>query len=434
MSKAPNVDRDLECAMAAEAVYAYERYMVLGVSPDDFATTEPKWVIEAAAEAWEVDGVVNLETVCKALQRVGRLVRVGGADGLAALLAAPGVADVDRLVALRRLRSVRDAALKVVVAADQGDLHASLAALGEAQTTAIDSGRARAIDGYELGVKMLEQFTNRSREESLVHPGFEIMEEALGSLPLGGMTVVGGATNVGKSSFALGMMIRAAFRNVTCGYVSCEDPADVVSSRLVSDFSGVSSRKLMTGKVNEDEWHAVTRAYGPLANVQGRMWFAFAIGGTEIDVCAAMSRCAMNGAKIVIVDYVQAIESSKRQQDRRNEVRWLCARLKAHAQKLNVHLVLLSQLARPTKGSEGKEPTKHDLKEAGDLENAAEYIVLIWRDREDDMAEINAKLAKSKIGNVGARWQLARNGRTGRLEEVEGSYKSAGKLRQDGQL
>lgn len=434
MSQAvPNADADLEWAMAAEAVYAHDRYLALAVNAEDYGFEEPRYVAEAAREAWEVDGAVTLETVAKALQRTGKLLRVGGPDGLAAKLHAPAVPDVERLVELRRLRAVTAAATTVLLAAERGDLQAALGALGEAQTTALDGNRVQAHEGFEMGQRQLERLQQRRHATALVHPGFEYLELATGSLPLGGMTVLGGGTNVGKSSFALELMAKAAERSVVSGYVSCEDPEPIVSARLVSVYSGLSSRKLMTGAIADHEWPRLGAAHEPMREMRGRMWFAFAVGGSDVDVCAAMSRCAMQGAKIVIVDYVQAVESSKRQQDRRNEIRWLAARLKAHAQRLNVHLVLVSQLSRPTKGDEAREPSKHDLKEAGDLENAADYIVLLWREREDDFAELRAKLAKSKLGNVGATWKLARHERTARLEEVEGTYESAAQRRKKAQ-
>lgn len=431
---APNVDHELECAMAAEAVYAYERYMPLGISPADFSSAALQGVVAAAAEAWEVDGAVNLETTAKALQRAGKLGALGGAEGLAHLLASPAVVDHERFVELRRLRLLREAALRIVLESERGDLQAALSALGEAQTNAIESGRnTHAVDGFEMGLALLKAIQELRQSASLVHPGLELLQRAAGDLPLRSLTVLGGGTNTGKSSVALEMLIKASARNVTCGYVSCEDPETVVSARLLSVYTGLSSRKLAMGNITtREEWEQLTSGYGPLEKLRGKLWFSFAVGGTEIDVCASMSRLAARGSRLIVVDYVQAIDSSKRQQDRRNEIRWLCARLKSHADRLNVALVLVSQLGRPPKGDEQREPTKHDLKEAGDLENAAEFVVLIWREREDDFEPVKIKLAKSKFGNIGATWQMVRNARSARLEEDMDSYESAAKKRQGG--
>lgn len=432
MTTAANVDMDLERAMVAEAVYAHERYLAFGVGAQEYSSAELRGIAEAAHEAWEVDGTVTLETVGKALQRVGKLGGLGGVEGLAKALTSPAVADPERFVELRRLRDVHDAAMAVAKAARAGSLDAALAALGQAQTTAVDAGRVEVLDAFDLGTKLLEALQQKKLHTAFVHPGLECVQRCMGDMPLGCMTVLGGGTNVGKSSIALKLLVAAAQRNVGCGFVSCEDAPILMSSRLLSEFSGLSARKLASGRIDpHTEWSNVVRTVEPLREISPRLGFAFAVGGTEIDVCAAMSRLAMRGAKIIVVDYVQAVQSSKAQQDRRNEVRWLSARLKAHAQRLNVHLLLLSQLGRPPKGEDHREPSKHDLKEAGDLENAADWIFVIWREQEDDFAPIHVKLAKSKNGNVGARFQMERD-QAGVLRELPDSYQSAQQQRQDG--
>lgn len=426
-------DLALECAMAAESVFSFERYLALGAAPADYAYEHCRAVVEAAQSAWDADGSVSAGTVARELQRAGKLAGLGGQSGLAELLTSFAVPDADRLRELRRLRGVRDAAAMVAQRASQGDLHGALGLLSDAQNNAIDSSAAgEPKDAFELGCVLVESLIQDTRAQSLVHPGLPIMAEALGEIPLGSMVVLGGGTNVGKSSVTLEMLLGAAARNVTCGYVSCEDPESVLSSRLVSAKSGVSSRKLAQGTVDRDEWDAVSATTDELRSLSGVLWFSFAVGGNEIDVCASMSKLAMRGCRMIVVDYIQAIDSSKRQQDRRNEIRWLCARIKAHAQRLNVALVLVSQLSRPGKGDEFKEPNKHDLKEAGDLENSAEYVILLWREAADDFAPINVKLEKSKFGNIGSRWKMVR-GKGARLSEVDGSYQSANQRRGESQ-
>lgn len=418
-------DYQLECAVAAEAVFSFERYLAFGTSPEDFSYPSLRAVAEAAHESWEADGAVSIGTVAKLLQRAGKLDGIGGQAGLSELLTTYTVPDPDRLRELRRLRTIREAALSVAKQASQGDLHGALGALGDAQACAIDAGSgSEPIDAFDLGCEVIEALAQGKQAEQLIHPGLGIMAEAMGELTVGSMMVLGASTNTGKSSVSLEMLLGAAGRNVTCGYVSCEDPKSVVGPRVVSAMSGISSKKIAQGNITRDEWPQLVNATETLKDLQKKLWFQYSIGGNEIDVCAAMSKLAMRGCRLIVVDYIQAIESSKRQQDRRNEVRWLCARLKAHAQRLNIALVLVSQFSRPGKGDEFKEPNKHDLKEAGDLENAADFIVLLWRESLDDFAPINCKLEKSKFGNIGARWQMAR-GAGARLAELEGSYESA---------
>ena len=101
--------------------------------------------------------------------------------------------------------------------------------------------------------------------------------------------------------------------------------------------------------------------------------------------------------------------SSKDQQDRRNEVRWIAIRLKSHAKRLGIALILISQLTMPRDDAGvSKEPGKYNLREAGDLTNAAEAVILAWREDESDEARINVKVAQGKSGSVGMRWEVER--------------------------
>lgn len=424
------VDRDLESACALEAVMAFDRYLALGIDPGLFAVPDLRSVAEAAQDAWEAGDPPGIESVARSLQRAGKLDAIGGVRGLSELLVGNGVPDASRMRELAALRAMRAAALEVARHAESADLQAAQAALASARDGAIEqAAMGRVHTAGEMAIRMTERLVSMRSGERIIHPGFFLLERAIGGLPLGSLTVVGAATNVGKTSFGLEMCLRTASRNVGSGFVSHEDPEDLITARLLGSVAGISSRALMLGKLQDaQEFSRLAQAATKMQDLSDRLLASSTVGGTELDVCAAMSRMAMRGAKLIVVDYLQAIDSSKRQQDRRNEVRWLTSRLKAHAQRLGVALVLLSQLSRPPKGDEGREPSKHDLKEAGDVENAAEFIVMLWRTIEDDHAPISVKLTKSKIGSVGVRWDVQRD-HNGRLFEVENSFVTPGKER-----
>lgn len=420
-----NFDEQLEKALVIDAVYDYPRFMAYGVGPEDFASEKCKRLVVAAAAAWET-GTVGLEGVGRALQAQGGLAWFGGLEGVTLELRTNGVADPERLRSLRRLRDLQKAAAEVSRHAGSGNLHEALAVLTEAQRTAADTSPiGKPLSATDLSIDVLTRLQDTKRSTKLVHPGFEYMAKAVGLIPSGSMLVLGGGTNVGKSGFSLEMLMAIAEVGNGCGgYVSVEDPPDVLSSRFVGSTSGVSSRDISQGNISRDEFNKIAKALNAAHDVyHNKLWFSFAVGGNDLDICACMSKLAARGCRIIVVDYVQAIESSKRQQDRRNEIRWLASRLKAHAQRLDIVLVLVSQLSRPPKGEEGREPSKHDLKEAGDLENAAEYVVLLWRQAESDSSMVNVKLAKSKYGAIGTTWQMRRAAPSWRLREVEHSLK-----------
>jgi replicative DNA helicase len=220
-----------------------------------------------------------------------------------------------------------------------------------------------------------------------------------------------------NSSFVLEMLIECAGAGTKCGLISVEDPNEVTGARLLGAFSGVSSRNLQRGKFGEAEKPALEGAMQKIKKLGDSIMVADCTGETDLEVCAAMSQMAARGAKLVVVDYIGEVESSKKQQDRRNEIRWVCRRLKTHARRLGLALVVVSQLSRPTDKQTGKRPSKHDLKESGDITNSAEVIVMLWRDTESDSAPVKAWIAKCKWGGVGQWWEMKREQGTGRLRE-----------------
>lgn len=416
--QADNVDLELEKAFAQEAVYSYERYAAYGVTPEDFGDLDMRAIVEAARDTWEAGGATTPEAVAATLQRSGRLASLGGPAAFAQRLVGVAVPDPARLRELRRLRKLYEGLTRAAWVAKGGDLAAATAAIQEAHSAAMESSATgQLLTGCDIVEGLFQRLVDKARDQAMrIYPGLDEIESAIGFLPAGSLTVVGGNTNTGKSSFVLEMMLGCMARDMTVGFVSLEDPEEVTATRIMSAFSGVDGRVIVRRTMERDDWSRLADGANRWADIGKRFLFADCIGGTELDVCASMSRMAARGARIVVVDYLGVIEASSRQQDRRNEIRWVLTRIKAHAKRLGVAVIVVSQLSRPKDGNPNKEPTKHDLKEAGDVEASAEFIIVLWRVAEHDFAPIHAKIAKSKVGGNGYEWRMQRDPHSGRLK------------------
>lgn len=416
------VDQDCERALASEAVRNYAKFTARGVSLDDFGSPAARLVVEVCADLWEAGQQVDHVSVATKMQRDGTK---GASRQLAELLAVDAVPDHERVRSLASLRRLMSAGHELVAAAKSGDLPAAVDAIQRAERTALGGREKKVKNGSEVVQALFDSVKDQAKAESRrVHPGLPAVFDAVGYLPLGSCTVIGADTNVGKSSFVLEMMIACAERNVTAGLISVEDPEDVTGSRLLAAYSGVSSRNMQRGKFREEDMPSLADGVSKVKKLGDRFLFADCTGETELDVCAAMTQMANRGAKLVVVDYLTEIEASKSQQDRRNEIRWICKRLKSHAKRLNIALVVVSQLSRPQDKQTGKRPSKHDLKESGDVSNSAEVILMLWRETEGDKAPVKIWVAKCKWGGVGQWWEMKRQDGSGRLAETTGVYES----------
>ena len=116
------------------------------------------------------------------------------------------------------------------------------------------------------------------------------------------------------------------------------------------------------------------------------------------------------GLDMIVVDYLQLMQSSTTTRDanRVQEVSEISRGLKALARELNVPVVALSQLSRQPEMRESKEPRLSDLRESGSIEQDADLVLFLWREKErgseDQDADgevVKLKLAKHRNGPTG---------------------------------
>ena len=105
---------------------------------------------------------------------------------------------------------------------------------------------------------------------------------------------------------------------------------------------------------------------------------------------------------IIIIDYLQLIEYHDRCESKRVEVGKVSRAIKKLAMKLNIPIVVLSQLSRKSEFGSDKEPTMADLRETGDIEQDASTIILLWnlKDEEDYKEFKGLKCDKNRQGKL----------------------------------
>ena len=80
----------------------------------------------------------------------------------------------------------------------------------------------------------------------------------------------------------------------------------------------------------------------------------------------------------IVIDYIQLLRSDIHYQSRANEVGAISKAIKALAMELNIPIIALSQLNRVSEMRQDKVPTMGELREAGDIEQDASIILLMW--------------------------------------------------------
>lgn len=240
---------------------------------------------------------------------------------------------------------------------------------GPAEPTPVARYGVRTLAAMLGGVQARASTSRPSRG---VPCGVEHIDVLLGGFRPQRVTVLGASTSWGKSSFACMVTdvgLRAGARILL---ISGEDAEDMYGQRLMARRSGINAIRLRDGGpftpddhrrmaqvVNdaEDEPYFLSGIDKPVE------YLAKAIGGVVEET----------SADLVIVDYIQAFSTTKKCQDRRNEVTHIFRTFASAIKASGASGLILSQLRRL---EENERPGIHDLKESGDVENGAEHVLL----------------------------------------------------------
>ncbi len=250
-------------------------------------------------------------------------------------------------------------------------------------------------DGGRLG-ETLEQIKWDSRSPqtaNLVPTGIPQIDRAAGGgHGRGELMVVGAGTNVGKSYMAQRLCRNQARLGRAALYVSVEDAKELFYCRMLADYA--SSARPVEIRDGSADPQVVDQAKADLAmEQQGRVYVFEAKKWTASQICALIRRHRyLADVDMVIVDYLQAIQPDEPAHNKTQEVAQITAQLKRTATDCGVALVVMSQFSRE-EYKDGAEPTITACKYAGDIENEAEIMALLWRDDDDTL---HCKLPKIK--------------------------------------
>ncbi|MCS7090871.1 MAG: replicative DNA helicase [Verrucomicrobiota bacterium] len=250
--------------------------------------------------------------------------------------------------------------------------------------------------------------------------GFPDLDRLTTGLHGGEMIVIAARPSVGKTSLAMNIAEHVAIdHRLPVAVFSLEMTAESLVMRLLCSRARVNLRNLREGFLAERDFPKLTTAAGKLA---GAPLFIDDTSGLSILQLRAKARrmAQQHGIRLFVIDYLQLLHStSRRAENRQQEIADISNGIKALAKELNVPVIVLSQLNRDVeKRGAGEAPRLSDLRESGAIEQDADVVGLLYRDvkgrddedpaRDFDQESIPVKLYIAK----------QRNGPTGEIDLV----------------
>ena len=387
----------------------------------DFYSQNHRLIFSAIADLQSESDPADVITVSEKLDVDNKLESAGGLAYIGSLANnTPSTANIMTYAKIVReraiLRSLIAAANDISDVAYNPEGRSPREVLDHAEKLVFDiserDGRSNA--GFTSIQELLTRSINRIDElyeskESItgIPTGFTDLDEMTSGLQRGDLVIVAGRPSMGKTSFAMNIAEYVAVeKQLPVGIFSMEMPGEQLAMRMLSSLGRINSNKVRTGRLADEDWPRLNNAVGLLD--KACMYIDDSAGLNCMDLRSRARRMVAehNDLGLIVVDYLQLMQSSESNENRATEIAGITRALKILAKELNVPVLAVSQLNRSLEQRPNKRPVMSDLRESGAIEQDADVIFFIYRDEvyndeTDQKGVAEVIISKQRNGPIG---------------------------------
>ncbi len=398
----------------AEAVGTVIRYL----RPDNFYSLQNQKIFQAIIGLFNKGQRTDLITLSEELRQSGLLDAAGGPAYVAALTdTVPTSANVEYYAKIVLEHSVRRSLLTIshkIIASAHDESTESRAVLEDAQKSIFELTDAnqsatfktpkeiipRAIEAIERLYHTRDSFTG-------VPSGLIELDQMTSGFQKSELIIIGARPSVGKTALAMTMAAHTAVKEkIPTAFFSLEMSDMQLMQRLISQESRIPSEKIRTGLLKMSDFQSIQDAAGYIYD--SPLYIVDMPNMKLLDLRAMARRLrAQFEVQIIFIDYLTLITSENSLIPRHEQIAEISRSLKSLARELDIPVVALSQVRRD---AEGKKPTLADLRESGSIEQDADVVMFLHRERVSNVKEgadheqaIDTELivAKQRNGPIG---------------------------------
>ena len=209
-----------------------------------------------------------------------------------------------------------------------------------------------------------------------------------------------------NSSLAMDVARNAAFRHKKAVMLfSLEMSSPELVMRMLSAEAYIDMQAFKTGDMDEHKWQQLAKAAAKMKDAKLAIDDTATVTISEIRAKARAYQ-RVHGLDLIVIDYLQLMNSDRRSDNRQQEVSDMSRGVKLLAKEFKVPVIVLSQLNRGSEARQDKRPVISDLRESGSIEQDADVVILIHREemyeKETPRAgEADIIIAKQRSGPQG---------------------------------
>jgi len=385
--------------------------IVTMLRPDRFYSLQNQIVYQAMVILFGQSVKGDTLTVINELTKEGNLEKAGGAAYLASLTdTVPTSANVLYYAQIVLDQSYRRDLIKIsseMHASSFDETHDSQVLIEEAEKKIFALSErnetTKVHDMNDIMTTTIDLIDKRYKSKNAftgVPSGFHQLDTMTSGFQNSELIIIGARPSIGKTALALSMMEYITIeKNIPCGFFSLEMSYQSIGQRLLSQESRIPGGKLKSGLLQLKDFQKLQDAAGRCFKAP---LFVIDTPNMKLIDLRAMARrlVANNGIKIIFIDYIGLITTEDSSAPVYEQVAEISKSLKALARELDIPIVALSQVSRD---AEGEEPNLAQLRGSGSVEQDADVVIFIHRDRrcEDPVQPAKLIVAKQRNGATG---------------------------------
>ncbi|MBQ3669851.1 MAG: replicative DNA helicase [Treponema sp.] len=416
----PPHDVDAEQAMLGAMLLdwnpANEVVSELKIHGEDFYLAQNRIIFNVLDILGKENVQVDAFTLIDKLKRMGELEKVGGEAYIATLTnTVPSSANIKYYAKLVLDKARRRSLIKI-----SSEIKSSAFEFQKESRFIIEDAEkkifALADADQTIEIHNMQDIVNRTIENVYnrvknhgdctgVTSGFTTLDSMTSGFQNSEFVVIGARPSMGKTALALNMMEHISIdRKIPCGFFSLEMSYEQIGQRLLSQRTRIPGTKLRNGMMQVTELQKLQDAAS--ACYEAPLYIVDTPNMQLVDLRTMARRLVHDhGVQIIFIDYIGLITVENVNAAVYEQVSEISKSLKSLARELNIPIVALCQVAR---SAEGEEPNLAQLRGSGSIEQDADVVMFIHRERKKsengEMEAVqDAKLivAKQRNGPIG---------------------------------
>ncbi|PJB08921.1 replicative DNA helicase, partial [bacterium (Candidatus Gribaldobacteria) CG_4_9_14_3_um_filter_33_9] len=365
------------------------------LTPRDFYKETHQNIFQAMIELFERKEPIDFLSISNRLKEKNQLEEIGGVGYLTSCVnmvpTATHVLTYAKIVQQKRiLRNLIEASQEIGIMGYNEEENVDIL-LDKAEKKIFSIAQRSLTQNFTPIRETLEDTFKRIDELSKhkgslrgISTGFRGLDNILAGLQKSDLIILASRPSLGKSALATDIA-----RSVACNYkipvgiFSLEMSKDQIIDRLLAAEADIDLWKLRTGRLSDkgedNDFERIQKALNILA--EAPIFIDDAASSNILQMRAMARRLqADKGLGLLIVDYLQLMESTNQNQSMVQQVTEISRALKGLAKELHIPVLAISQLSRAVEQRTPSIPRLVDLRESGGIEQDADVVLFIYRE------------------------------------------------------